>query len=121
MFKKSVPTAPLAIPLTTIVVFFLLPTHPPMALTKDILGLGRTKSGKLSVTQRSAIIYAHQAGATQSKLALDFRYSRRTIYNTLKRFKEHNTVKSLPRTGRPRIFSDRTYHLLFILARRHPF
>ncbi|CDM36692.1 unnamed protein product [Penicillium roqueforti FM164] len=36
------------------------------------------------------------AGATQSKLALDFRYSRRTIYNTLKRFKEHNTVKSLP-------------------------
>ena len=96
MFKKSVPTAPLAIPLTTIVVFFLLPTHPPMALTKDILGLGRTKSGELSVAQRSAIIYAHQAGATQSKLALDFRCSRRTIYNTLKRFKEHNTVKSLP-------------------------
>ncbi|KAF9251093.1 hypothetical protein DTO013E5_2402 [Penicillium roqueforti] len=60
-----------------------------MALTKDILGLGRTKSGELSVAQRSAIIYAHQAGATQSKLALDF--------------------------------SDRTRHLLFILARRHPF
>ncbi|KAI2680917.1 transcriptional regulator family: Helix-turn-helix [Penicillium roqueforti] len=66
-------------------------------------------------------VVQNQAGATQSKLALDFRCSRRTIYNTLKRFKEHNTVKSLPRTGCPRIFSDRTRHLLFILARRHPF
>jgi hypothetical protein len=92
-----------------------------MALTQDALGTRRIKKGELSLSQRSAIIYSYQSGTTQSKLALDFRCTRKTIYNTIKRFQQHQSLNSRPRTGRLRVFSNRTRYLIYILARRHPF
>lgn len=53
------------------------------------LGPRPTKLAELSPVQRSAIIFGHKNGISQSKLANDFGCSRRTIYNTLKRFEEH--------------------------------
>lgn len=81
----------------------------------------RKAKGELSAELRLAILYAYQAGVTQSKLAIDFGCSRKTIFNTIQRFKQHNTLGSLPRSGRPMVFSDRTRHYIYLQPRRHPF
>jgi transposase len=62
-----------------------------------------------------------QNGISQTKLAADFGCSRRTIFNTIERFQQQQTIKSRPRTGRPKIFSDRTRNFIFLQARWHPF
>jgi transposase len=66
------------------------------------IGPKRREKAELSPEQRSAIIYAHKSGVSQSNLANDFSCTRKTIYNTLKRFEESQLLESLPRTGRPR-------------------
>jgi transposase len=81
----------------------------------------RRKTAELSTEQRSAIIFGHKNGISQSKLANEFECSRRTIYNTLKRFEEYQLFESLPRTGRPPILSSRASTYLYLQARRHPF
>ena len=81
----------------------------------------KREEGELLTSQRTAIIYAHKNGISASNLADDFCCARKTIYNTINRFKKHNTVESLPRTGRPQVFGHRARHHLLILARRHPF
>jgi transposase len=80
----------------------------------------KRQKGELSDSQRLAIVYAHKAGVSQTKLAFDFSCSRKTIHNTIKRFTNHDTVESLPRSGRPKKFSDKTRHFIYLLARRHP-
>lgn len=100
--------------------FFLSFTQPSYAIMAVENSPFKRKKGELSPSQRTAILYAHRNGASQTQLALDFGCTRKTIHNTIKRFQNHQTVESLPRSGRPRLFSDRTLHHLFIKARRYP-
>jgi DNA-binding MarR family transcriptional regulator len=100
--------------------FFFL--HLPMASLNEANGPARKRNGELSLDQRSSIIYAYLNGCTtQTKLANDFGCTRKTIYNTIKRFQQHQTVESRPRTGRPRKYNDRTRKFIYLQARRNPF
>lgn len=81
----------------------------------------RKLKAELSPEERTAIINAHKSGVSQTQLAKDYRCDRKTIYNTLKRFKEEQRITSAPRSGRPRIFSDQDRKFIRLQARRNPF
>lgn len=55
----------------------------------------RRPGGELSSEARAAIIYAHECGVSPTKMAAEFNVARSTIYSTIKRFREHQTLKSL--------------------------
>ena len=55
------------------------------------------------------------------KLANDFGCSRKTIYDTLKRYYEEDTLQNCENSGRPVIISERVCSHLYLQARRHPF
>jgi transposase len=80
-----------------------------------------SKKAQLSAAQRSAIIHAHGNGATQVQLANDFGCSRKTIFNTLKRYSEGEKLENREKSGRPPIISERACRHLCLQARRHPF
>jgi hypothetical protein len=119
--QKYLPTAPLQFdPATNPPFYFSSYTSPTCPISMEI-NSKRRKTAELSTEQRSAIVFGHKNGISQSKLANEFECSRRTIYNTLKRFEEHQLFESLPRTGRPPILSSRASTCLYLQARRHPF
>ncbi|KAJ5555508.1 transcriptional regulator family: Helix-turn-helix and Homeodomain-like HTH [Penicillium sp. DV-2018c] len=80
----------------------------------------RRQGAELSPEQRAAIIAKHEDGHTPTKLAREFGCARSTIYDTLERFKQHNAVESLPRSGCPVKISNRAERQVYRLARRHP-
>jgi transposase len=71
------------------------------------IGPKNSKKGQLSTEQRSAIIHAHSHGVTQVQLANDFGCTRKTIFNTLKRFSEGEKLENREKSGRPPILSAR--------------
>lgn len=79
-----------------------------------------SKKAQLSAAQREAIVAAHKAGETQTKLAIDFCCNRNTISRTLKRYNEDQSYENREKTGRPKKFSQRTKNSVLIQARRHP-
>ena len=78
------------------------------------IGAKISKTAQLTAIQRSAIIYAHENSATQVQLANDFGCSRRTIYNTLKRYSEGEKLENREKSGRPPIISERAYSHLYL-------
>jgi transposase len=85
----------------------------------EISGNRRPKA-ELSTTQRSAIIIALEGGGSPTALAAQFGCARSTIYDTQKRFQQHQSIESLPRSGRPSLISDRAKREVYQLARRYP-
>lgn len=75
-------------------VFFFSLHHPYAFPGIENSSLRRAK-GEIPYDQRLSIIYAYQAGVSQSKLSIDFRCTRKTIFNTIQRFKQHNAIESL--------------------------
>jgi transposase len=75
---------------------------------------------ELSSEARSAIIAKHEAGVSNKDLVAEFRCSDKTIYNTLKRWKLHNTTHSLDRTGRPEILTRREKRDIIRIVRKTP-
>jgi hypothetical protein len=70
----------------------------------EISGNARPTKGQrreLTTAERAAIIYARKPGVPRKQLALDFACSASTTNRTLSRFNTHNTLCSLPRSGRP--------------------
>ncbi|KAJ5743349.1 transposase [Penicillium manginii] len=80
----------------------------------------RRPGGELSSEARAAIIYAHECGVSPTKMAAEFNVARSTIYSTIKRFREHQTLKSLPRSGAPKVYRYSTIKYTCLLARREP-
>jgi transposase len=80
----------------------------------------RGRNDELSPEVRAAIIYGLEAGQSPSKLAARFRVHRSTIYRTKERFILHKTIKTLPRSGRPRKISQLGRRYLYLEARRNP-
>jgi transposase len=85
------------------------------------IGPNISKTAQLSTEQRSAIIHSHSYGATQVQLANEFGCTRKTIFNTLKRFSEGEKLENREKSGRLSILSTRAYYYLYLLARRYPF
>ncbi|KAF2174433.1 hypothetical protein K469DRAFT_710953, partial [Zopfia rhizophila CBS 207.26] len=56
----------------------------------------RGRNDELSPEARAAIISKREAGVLRKDLAVECRVSEKTITNTFKRWKSHNTVESLP-------------------------
>ena len=65
------------------------------------------KSKELSELTRNSIKDLSNAGLTQIKISKLLKVPQSTISDTLARFRTHETLKSLPRTGRPKKTSTR--------------
>ena len=74
----------------------------------------------LSPEARAAVCSSVAAGQSPTAVARAFKISRGTVYNTIKRFQQHNSFESRPRTGRPRSLSTREERYLVQIARRFP-
>jgi transposase len=76
----------------------------------------RGRNDELSPEARSSIISKQEAGVSIKELAAEFGVHRNTITKTIKRWKNHKTVHSLPREGRPEIITHREKRLLHRIA-----
>ena len=80
----------------------------------------RRPGAELSDVQRAGILSAVEAGEEKTKIAAKYRVSRRVIYNTIDRWNNHHTLKSLPRPGQPEKLTRRQKRLLLRIVRRNP-
>ncbi len=74
-------------------------------LGRILLANSRNVNGnrkELTPAERSAILAARAAGISPTQLAREFGCTTRTIQRTVTRYKNHKTVESRPRSGRPR-------------------
>ena len=78
----------------------------PIRAFGAVISGNRPKNAELTPTQRAFICGAWEAGKKQTELAEQFGCSTRTISNTIKRFQNHGTFDSLPRSGSPGKLSD---------------
>jgi predicted HTH transcriptional regulator len=108
------PTAPLQFDPATNPPFYFSSYTSPIAPIAMKLGPKSSKTAQLSTSQRSAIIYAHENGATQVQLANNFSCSRKTIHNTLKRYLEGEKLENREKTGRPPMLSSRAITYLYL-------
>ena len=112
LVQKSVPTAQLKYHHANNPLFFFHSYTSPMASIAKQISKGRAKNDELSPSQKTIISF-YQAGETQTNLADRFSVTRKTVYNTIKRWKNNNTTKSLPQKGRPKKFNDRSTRSVF--------
>jgi len=61
----------------------------------------RRPGAELLETIRAGIIAALEAGVLKLKIAVEYRVNWLTVYDTINRWKNHYTLKSLPRPGEP--------------------
>jgi len=80
----------------------------------------RRPGAELSDVQRAGIFSAVEAGEEKTEIAAKYRVSRRVIYNTIDRWNNHHTLKSLPRPGQPEKLTRRQKRLLLRIIRRNP-
>ena len=80
----------------------------------------RGRGCELSPLARAGIISQAEAGRTYKELAQDFGCSKRTVRRTINRWKNHNTVASLPRRGRPQKLNRAQKRAVIRLARTLP-
>jgi len=62
----------------------------------------RRPRAELSDIQRAEILSAVEAGEEKTKIAAKYRVGCRVIYNTIDRWNNHHTLKSLLRPGQPK-------------------
>jgi transposase len=76
--------------------------------------------GELLKETRAAIIYALATGKSPTKIATEFRVSRRVVYNTKNRWITTKTLETRPRTGRLSKVSQSTARYIYWTVRRFP-
>ena len=59
----------------------------------------RRPGAELSEVARAGIIAESEAGVSKLEIAAEYRVYRSTVYDTINRWKNHYTLKSLPRPG----------------------
>ena len=59
------------------------------------------RGGELSLEMRAVILSKLQDGQKPGKIAAALNISRNTVYYTKKRWAQHHTTASIPRSGRP--------------------
>ncbi|RDW79716.1 hypothetical protein BP6252_04354 [Coleophoma cylindrospora] len=88
----------------------------------QISGNARIINGKrreLTSEERAAIITGRQAGVPRNVLATDFHCSPSTINRTLARFYNHQSLSSLPRSGRPEKLTQAEKRYIRCMVKRH--
>jgi transposase len=80
----------------------------------------RRPGAELSDVQRAGILSAVEAGEEKTKIAARYRVTRRVIYNTIDRWNNHHTLKSLLRSRQPENLTRRQKRLLLQIIRRNP-
>jgi transposase len=93
---------------------------PPQRLFRTQISGNASKKAYLTPSQGQSIIAKHEAGVSLTELAAEFRRSKSTIHDTLKRYKLHATTSDLPRSGRPPILSLRQKKIIYRKARAAP-
>jgi transposase len=61
----------------------------------------RRPGTELLEAARAGIIAASEAGVSKPEIAAEYRVNQLTVYNTINQWKNHHTLKSLPRPGQP--------------------
>ena len=79
-----------------------------------------TRGPELSPFARGKIVGAAQMGSNPSRIAAIQNLSRSTIRNTLRLNHERNDGQSKPRTGRPKLYTDRDERSILRQVRLHP-
>ena len=80
----------------------------------------RQPNAELSSTQHAAIISKVEAGVLYKDIAAEFQITTKSIQRTLKRWKTYQTLKSLPRSRRPKVVSCCKKRVLYHLAHHKP-
>jgi transposase len=80
----------------------------------------RRPGAELSDIQRAGILSAVEAGEEKTEIATRYRVSRRVVYNTINRWNNHHTLKSLPRPGQPEKLTRRQKRLLLRIVHKNP-
>ena len=78
------------------------------------------RTGFLQPDARGAILGMLSTGKSQRAIAREMGVSHVTVANTLKRWNIHATTSSLPKTGRPKIFTPSEKRYIKLLVRRRP-
>ncbi len=77
--------------------------------------------GRLSLAERYRAVGMVEAGVNQEDVNRRFGCSRRAIVNLLKRFRQTSDVKDRPRSGRPRVTTQRDDRAIVLTHLRHRF
>ena len=86
---------------------------------KEISG-NRGKRCETSIEARAAMIDAAIRGEKKTVIAKEFKVDRSTVYDAINRWKNHKTMHSRPRKGRPKVLSKRAELYIVQLVRRNP-
>ena len=76
---------------------------------------------RLNCEQKLLVVGQIQAGRRKDDVARHFGISARTVTITLAKFNNTGTVKDLPRSGRPRVTTQREDAFIAIHSRRNHF
>lgn len=87
---------------------------------RSILGENRSRGGELSSEARATIIASIDAKISPTKVAEQIGCSRRTVYNTISRWRDQHNNESRPRVGRPKVLNRREKRTLLRLLRTRP-
>ena len=91
--------------LATVTTNYLPTTYQPITMRRsfgqEISGNRRPKA-ELTPAARVALLAKHEAGVSRAELAHEFDVHPSCIYKTIKRWSNHKTLKSLPRSSRPK-------------------
>ncbi|KAK4243165.1 DDE superfamily endonuclease-domain-containing protein [Corynascus novoguineensis] len=80
----------------------------------------RCNRRELTKEERVAIVTARAAGVTRRVLAENFNCDVATISRIVKRFQNHGSIHSLPRSGRPKKLSTQQVRYIRQLIKRNP-
>ena len=73
---------------------------------QEISGNRRPKA-ELTPAARAALLAKHEASILRAELAHEFNVHLSCVYKTIKRWSNYKTLKSLPRSGRPKKLTQR--------------
>jgi len=76
------------------------------------------KGSELTIEQRARIVCLRESGKGVADIAISMSCSKGTVSKTLKRARDHNTLVSLPRTGRPKKTTESDKRFLVLNSRR---
>jgi transposase len=86
---------------------------------QEISGNRRPKA-ELTPAARAALLAKHEASVLRAELAHEFDVHLSCIYKTIKRWSNHKTLESLPRSGRPEKLSRKEKRTAIQAARKMP-
>ena len=84
------------------------------------MALQRVPKGELSAAERGMIVGAKLHGATHAEAAALVGCTKSTVTFTLQRMVTQPQLNSRPRSGRPKVLSERDIRRLLWIVRRNP-